>query len=434
MKKSHAGKIISFALTLAVIFCGSTVYYAYRAHVYEGYAENVHQRAFNELASSVSSIDSALQKVRYASAGPTLSTLAAQIWRESESAKAALCCLPLGEANLDKYEKFIAQTGDYAYSLLRGGADLSDEALASVASLSSVASGLSAQLNQLKERIDVGDACFSVLSDRSRTDASADFDTAEQDFPEYATLIYDGPFSDHIEKMTPAFINGKEEIDRYAAAGRAAKIFGANADALTLEYESSGKIPCYCFSYGGKTAEITRQGGVLLSLTDSHEHAEAKLDREQAAQKAEEFLAANGFESMERSYFTIFENMITVNFAYVENDIIMYPDLIKVGVALDDGSVVRFDARGYIMNHRERGISSIRFDAEQALASLPKGLTVLKKRFAVIPTSGKNEVLCFETICEAEDASHLIIYTNVETGLREDILLLLESENGVLTV
>ena len=40
MKKSHAGKIISFALTLAVIFCGSTVYYAYRAHVYEGYADS----------------------------------------------------------------------------------------------------------------------------------------------------------------------------------------------------------------------------------------------------------------------------------------------------------------------------------------------------------------------------------------------------------
>ena len=47
---------------------------------------------------------------------------------------------------------------------------------------------------------------------------------------------------------------------------------------------------------------------------------------------------------------------------------------------------------------------------------------------------GKYEILCHEFKCEAEDGRHYIIYVNAVTGEQEKILILLEDENGALTL
>ena len=45
-----------------------------------------------------------------------------------------------------------------------------------------------------------------------------------------------------------------------------------------------------------------------------------------------------------------------------------------------------------------------------------------------------NEVFCHECKCENGDGSLYIVYINAETGTEEKILILLESENGTLTI
>ena len=45
-------------------------------------------------------------------------------------------------------------------------------------------------------------------------------------------------------------------------------------------------------------------------------------------------------------------------FFYEQDNVICYPDLVKVGIALDDGSVVRVEAAGYRMNHVVRDLAS----------------------------------------------------------------------------
>lgn len=47
---------------------------------------------------------------------------------------------------------------------------------------------------------------------------------------------------------------------------------------------------------------------------------------------------------MKETYYFTSDGICTINFAYTQSGVTCYTDLIKVGVALDDGSIVLFDA------------------------------------------------------------------------------------------
>ena len=55
-------------------------------------------------------------------------------------------------------------------------------------------------------------------------------------------------------------------------------------------------------------------------------------------------------------------------------------------------------------------------------------------RLALIPTAGKYERLCYEFVCADTNGGEYIIYVNAENGQQEKILILLEDENGSLTI
>ena len=58
----------------------------------------------------------------------------------------------------------------------------------------------------------------------------------------------------------------------------------------------------------------------------------------------------------------------------------------------------------------------------------------ISEGLALIPTEGKEERLCWEFKCEAEDGTHFIVYADALTGEEVKLLLLLEDENGTLVL
>jgi len=286
--------------------------------------------------------------------------------------------------------------------------------------------------------LDIGQRSFGGISQAAGSDIAAistDFSTISQDFPEYAALIYDGPFSEHITSLTPKYVQNMDLVSQQQAQQTAAAFLNLSPDALTLQYTSSGVIPSYCFTTDSNISiELTRHGGIILSLSNPRELQQAQLSHADAVVKAREYLTQRGFPNMQSSYYTVYENIITVNFACVQEGVTFYSDLIKVGVALDDGSVVRLDTRGYVMNHLPRRLPQSAVSLEQARQQVPSSLQILSENIALIPTSGKNEVLCHEFLCADSKDRHVLIYVNTSTGYQEQILLLLESENGVLTI
>ena len=86
-----------------------------------------------------------------------------------------------------------------------------------------------------------------------------------------------------------------------------------------------------------------------------------KISQEEANQIGKEYLETKGFNNMKETYFMKIGNIVTINYAFEDNTvklnesgIIVYPDLIKVKVALDNGEVIGLETTGYLNNHYER--------------------------------------------------------------------------------
>ena len=47
-------------------------------------------------------------------------------------------------------------------------------------------------------------------------------------------------------------------------------------------------------------------------------------------------------------------NRKPINYAYVQNNVVIYSDLIKVKIALDNGEVLGIESTGYLNNHTTR--------------------------------------------------------------------------------
>ena len=86
------------------------------------------------------------------------------------------------------------------------------------------------------------------------------------------------------------------------------------------------------------------------------------------------------------------------------------------------------------MNHQEREFSAPMLTDTTAKEILSPSLTVQSQNMAVIPTSGMNEAYCYEFLCEGREGQKVLVYINSATGAEEQVLILIESDNGVLTV
>lgn len=432
--KSHI-HLTCFALTLAVIFCGSTIWYASKEAQYSRYIRVQNQKNVSQLLDSVSAMETALEKSSYVPNGAMRQLLAAEIWKESQSATASLASLPQSGEPLEAIGTYLSQAGDYAYYLLRMGAYAKNkpEEWGTLCALCSQSQQLTKELGLLKEQLDIGTASFRQIgAAEQNTDSYTEkMQQSNKGMSEYASLIYDGPYSDHVSQRKPLGLEGLAEITPEDGQKRASALFGTE----TAEFfcEADGQIPAYNYTSGTCTVSLTRQGGLLLSLSDEREIGQRSISEEDAVQAAVNYCKSIHLPEMSVSYYTVYETIVTVNLACKENDIIAYPDLVKVGIALDDGSVVRFDGLGYLMNHHVRTLASPAISSEMAQENIPANLTVTDVSLAYIPTSGYRETLCWELVCETEEKRHLLLYIDCSDGQAADMLLLIEDENGTLT-
>lgn len=449
MKKRKILTISAIAAAFAVAV-GFAVQGHQRAQQAELLLENSYTHAYYELTTAVSELDAALQKVQYATTPVMLGILCTDIYGKAVTAQMALGELPASDAVLEQTSAFLARTGDYACALAKSAA-VDDSSIAqardTLRALADVSSSLSSSLLDLESDLAGGSVSVGALlrveealSQRTGGSDAAPggtaFQSLEADFPETPTLIYDGPFSEHLGGKTPLALEGLPQVGKDEARARAAEFLGLRAEVLAPTGESTGVLPTWSFSAvvdGGElTVEVTKQGGKVLSLFSSRSVGEAILSSQEAVDAATRFLAERGFDSMAESYHINQGNVLTINFAPVKGGVYLYPDLVKVSVALDTGTVMGFECHGWIMNHTQRTFSVVPVSEDAARTVVSPDLEILAHQMALIPTGGEYEVLCHEFKCRTAEDTHVIVYVNAITGSEEKILLLLEDETGTL--
>jgi len=178
---------------------------------------------------------------------------------------------------------------------------------------------------------------------------------------------------------------------------------------------------------------ISKKGGHVILMNSNREIELQVLTMEQANKKGKEFLNSHGFPNMKETYYLKEGGIVTINYAYFQNEVIVYPDLIKVKVALDNGEVLGIETTGYLNSHAERVLNSPKITKDEVKENLNKNIEIQSEGLAIIPTEWKTELLCWEFKGKVDNTDFLV-YINAETGREEDILIIVNTPNGTLTM
>lgn len=431
-------RILSFSLAIFVATFGFFYKELREKNYYINQTQHIYSRNFEDLSASLNNIDVTLEKVLYSASAVELGSLAAELWKESGSAKTSLSQLPKNEEELETINKFLSQVGDYSLFLAKKMIienEITSSERENVRKLSLAARGISNSVSEAMTLYSDGYWTEEIVSELNENYISGFGESLleiDDTITDYPTLIYDGPYSDHILTSTPKMTENASAISVDDAAEKAAQILGVSKESLTRRSDEQSRMPCYCFGTDDAEISITVNGGYIADYRKYIPVSETKISYEEAIKKATEYITRQGY-SFKPTYYFADEGMCTVNLAYYDGDRIYYPDLIKVGVSMDNGEILMVESRGFLANHYDRKFHVVTTTIDDAKAVLSNNLTVVSSKEVVIPTNGKNEKLCYEFLCYGYDEREILVYIDVYTLQESDILILLRTDGGTMT-
>ncbi len=423
----------------------------------EVFLDNKYQRAFFDMTNQVQNLEVLLSKSMVV-ADPRLDlTYLMDLRQQAAFAQANLGQLPVyNDALAGRTSKFLTQVGDYADSLARqigkGGA-VNEKQWDTLNDLYQQSTELNRDLQGMQYKIAQNNYYFSELVRQVRKNLQhnppenierSDFQLLDERMQQYPALIYDGPFSEHLEQAEPKGLGGLEEISPEEAQNKAlAFVFkkpGVEYHA-TEAVTTNGRIPSYRVEVmpvgegnGDRTMmDIARKGGRTIWMLNSRPVGGETVDLETAKQNAARFLEERDFGEMQPTYSLRHENTATFNYAAVQDGVIIYPDLVKVSVALDNGEVIGAETSGYLMSHRERDLPAPKISQQQARAALSNRLEISGGRLVLIPVGVSEEQLAYEFQGKLGQETFLV-YVNAVNGREENVLKLIETPGGTLTM
>ena len=456
MSRRAIARIVTFATAILLLLFAIILTFGIRAKKAELALEYNYLKAIEDLSTSADNINTSLKKGLYSGTANMMSSISNDLLLDSASAKASLSQLSASEKSLEGANKFLSQVGNYAVSLcdkLEKGEKITDEEYKALEQLCNYSEELKNNLWEIEQRVrgngeELSYETVSKLSEVSEDDVKSDngnvvqaglnLGSIEKNSESYPTLIYDGPFSDHILEKEPQMIKNKDEVTEKRAKKRAGEVSVIQEDSLKLVNSEDGKMPSYVFESninGEKTTvSITKNGGYCSYMLRNRDVTDNNIENKEAVNYAKSYLDELGIYNMQSTYYETVGNVCTVNFAYKENNVIYYTDLIKVKVAMDNGEILGFDGRGFLVNHKTRQLANPKITVDQAKKIASPRLKIEQVQKALVPLDGEVETLCYELKCKTKNNQEVLVYINCETGEEAQILLLVESETGTLTV
>ena len=407
--------------------------------------QDLYNRAMYDFVSDVNNIENEMTKLKITSNDTYTMTTLASVFAKSNSAKSNLDILPFSANSISNVSKFLTQLSDFSYSLMRNilnGDNISeykeniDSLYDKISELSDVVEKIYSDLtaNNIKwdELEKVGN---EKIKESNAQEELSSVNYIGKTFTEYEGIIYDGAFSNHILTAKPEFLNGNilssEDVKNLIEEQ-------LKVDSIEFKSEQDGKLPLYVFEVklSGfdtlKTLYVTKEDGRVYQMISDRNSSTENISIDEAEKKATEYINSLGIENIVPTYYLKSENMITISFAATEDDVIIYSDLIKVKVALDNGEIMTYEADGYIYNHKEREISASK-TIDEAREVLYKDLSIENERLCIIPTDSKDEVLVYEFEGVIDD-NRFLVYVNANNLVEEKIYILLETEGGTLAM
>lgn len=448
---------------------------------YQGYLSNQFNRNFFALGDYVKNINTLLQKAPIASTSKERNIIYSDIWRQADVAQDTLGNLPINQQVIANASKYLKQVGDYNYMLLKKdskGEPITKENIAQLKKYADYSQKLQDDLYGLTNSLEAGNIGFSDLPRKGNTwmgtaskgvqSSDKIFGGIKRSFVKYPSMIYDGPFSDHV-----VYSKMFTELKGNALSAAEAKTFAKdvlkekNSNIVSISvmdteksikedksiktkvyYQNNNKNvkvePSDVYSiqavrkYNGKNEniymEIGKKGKHLVSIINSKLPSSEVINMNEADKYGLDFLNKIGYKDMAAAYFQKYDNAVVINYVYKDNKgIVYYPDMIKVKVSLSNGEILSFDASGYLTYHKQRNAGGIKLTQAQAQKSITTTFDIKGADLAVIPLENKQEVLCYE-FKGIYNKKYFIVYINAKTGDQENILQVIDTNRGKLVI
>lgn len=453
------GKMFTLVIALIGMVISLTVYSLMLSRKYRELAENGYNQAFYELIEYINNTEKLLAKATISNSSEHSAMVLMTTWKTASLAQSYLSRMPIDVEKLENANKFLNQVGDYCYVLSKKsikGEKLSQEDLNNISSLHEYSIELENTINQLEEELFSGNIRWGQLHKKGERKfgqdnenlAKSSFMSIEEDLHQYTGLIYDGAFSENQGNFKGEGLTG-ENITIEKATDVVKKFLGEdNVKQIKYNGESEdGKIVCYDYDVKLSnetdcTINISKKGGHIVSVNNTRTVLESTIDEHNAVIKGKEYLENKGYSNMKETYYTNSENILTINYAYTERNVIIYPDLIKVKVALDNGEILGIEASNYLNSHKEnREMAQVNITQEEAMQLVNPNVETKTTGLAIIPTEYNTEILCWEIkgrittkANNKEISNDFLVYINANNGEEEDILLIIDTPNGTLTM
>lgn len=415
-------------------------------------AENQYNLAFYELVDYMDDVENYLAKSIISSSAENGAKTLMHVWREANLAQVYLAQLPISSNELSNTSKFLNQVSEYSYSLgtkCINKKDITEEEMNNLEELYNYSKDLKSTLNQLLNDMGNNSISWKELTKDANTAfaqqvdnlSATSFSNLDENFGEYEGLIYDGAYSEHIENAEKKGLVGDEISEEEAK--KIAKEFVSEDRIEEINSNGlieNGNIVVYEFAIKIKDGDdnnplniaISKIGGHIVLMNYNRQVVEEKISQEEANKIGQDFLSARGIENMKATYYLKQGGAVTVNYAYEQGGVVIYPDLIKVKIALDNGEILGMETTGYLNNHEVRNIPQVKISEQEARKKLNKNLEITSSGLAIIPTEWRTEIFCYEFKGKVNDTDFLV-YINAETGAEENILVIIDTPNGILT-
>lgn len=397
--------------------------------------------------SYINNVEVDLAKLLVTSTPKMSAVTLADIWKQANLAKECLEQIPVGQNSMANASKYLTQVSDFSYTLMKQNISdikLTEDEYEKLKHIYENSSKLSSKMSDIYDDLNAGRIKWDELEKIGNeklpdNDISNSISEVGKTFQNYEGLIYDGAFSDHLLSSEPKFLSQKEISEEDAKKYIEEVILNdEKIDKIEFKGESNGKIELYNFdvtldSKQKRTISITKNDCKLYLMIGDKNVKEQNISVDEAKKRGMEFLNKLGIDNMIETYYQKTENMIVINYAATQDGVILYPDLIKVKISLDDGKIYGVEAAGYIFNHTTRNNLKPSISQEKAKSILNSSIKIISSDMALIPTESNSEILTYEFKGKIDNREFLI-YINADNAREEKVLLVIDNKNGVLTM
>lgn len=396
----------------------------------------VHTESLYELNSIIDNLDTNLAKARVSNSRNEQVKLLTDIAIESEMAETVLERMPVEMQMTESVTSFVNKMGDSAQSMLysvASGNKLTESQIATIEHMYNTNLELKRTVNELCANCTVKEM-IAAMSGKKNSFTYTTFDNLQNNTVETPKEIQDGPFAENVDKVTAKNLEGLTEI----SAGRAeelAKEYFKDYDVTDVKCTGetvAEQLTLYNLTLttndGEMSAQLSKQGGKVVEFNSYKDCSNKNFSVERCIDIAEDFLDALGIDDMKAVWTSENGTTCNLNFVYEDDDVIFYPDMIKVKVCEERGIVTGMEGLAYVLNHTEREAPEAAISKSEATDRLHSGFEVKSTRLCVMPLDG-DEVLAYEFNGTYGD-NEFYIYVDAKTGEELDVFTVIGTAQG----